>query len=339
MRWFTLSFLTVLAKIPTLFTNPGNFCYRNAALQILLRLDTVNFCHLIVTKPEGQPMTFLLCQLQDVINRHDSLLDLTAFSEKLPEPWNRSSQQDPSEFLLALYAKLAEENSNLRFEIPISDRTIAHLSATLDEFFAFSVGVRETRSCAICSRQVWQILSGQPLTLSLKRPLHNKYEVIELAELLADTKEVLEAECEYCKDAVEGLMAIAAERIGVIPKFRGKLFLNREIVEYPRVAMIQLPRFKFNPVKMEFTRLKNLISAPLRGMRLLPDSTRDQPTYHLVGVVEHFGRTHERGHYMAKVLIDDDWWKIDDTPVSAKVINEDEVVTKNAYLLFYRSDT
>eukprot|EP01062_Namystynia_karyoxenos_P032219 TRINITY_DN23778_c0_g1_i2.p1 TRINITY_DN23778_c0_g1~~TRINITY_DN23778_c0_g1_i2.p1 ORF type:complete len:1548 (+),score=411.19 TRINITY_DN23778_c0_g1_i2:83-4645(+) len=64
-----------------------------------------------------------------------------------------------------------------------------------------------------------------------------------------------------------------------------------------------------------------------------PPATRDLTAYYLYAVINHQGST-EAGHYYAFVRRGRRWWRISDSIVVE--VQEDEVVTEEAYLLFYR---
>jgi len=60
-------------------------------------------------------------------------------------------------------------------------------------------------------------------------------------------------------------------------------------------------------------------------------------TYDLYGVSKHYGDQHG-GHYMSSTLdpIDNNWYNYNDAIVEGKLISETEIVSKYAYVLYYR---
>ena len=113
-----------------------------------------------------------------------------------------------------------------------------------------------------------------------------------------------------------------------------------EIYQTPKILIIQLKRFENNQ------KIGTFIDFPLKDLDIsqfvFPDSkiNNDIPKkYDLFAVANHYGRL-EYGHYDAFCLnyIDNNWYNFNDRFVE-KIKKEDEnnqIVTKNAYVLFYR---
>lgn len=117
-----------------------------------------------------------------------------------------------------------------------------------------------------------------------------------------------------------------------------KAIRRLELVKLPPVLIIHLERF-FD--KMCGTRSKRdtLINFPIDGLNVrrfvspyYPDNL--STVYDLFGVINHVGR-HDCGHYTALVRQQnsDIWHKYNDSDVS--VVRHCDIVTKNAYVLFY----
>lgn len=116
------------------------------------------------------------------------------------------------------------------------------------------------------------------------------------------------------------------------------------IWEPPKILIIQLKRFR---TKMQANRAvqfktNSTVKFPLRGLKLKDNLTdlygQRECTYDLCGISEHFGNLYG-GHYVAhcKNGINNKWYNFDDSSVyhvPDKDI-EGEIVTKNAYVLFY----
>jgi ubiquitin carboxyl-terminal hydrolase 4/11/15 len=129
-----------------------------------------------------------------------------------------------------------------------------------------------------------------------------------------------------------------------------------ELWRLPNILIVHLKRFAFkNSYRRE--KLETFVHYPLEGLDLEKYCTSDsnQPMsgdqaefvindetdagYDLFGVVNHYGRM-GYGHYTAfarrwsKESIDDDWISFDDS--SVRRIPKEQVVSANAYMLFYR---
>lgn len=97
--------------------------------------------------------------------------------------------------------------------------------------------------------------------------------------------------------------------------------------------IIQLKRFKDNMSN----KYSQLIRCPINDFDMSPYIVEKEKnmTYDLIGVINHYGSFYG-GHYTAyaKNCIDNKWSEFDDSHVSS--INESDVVTKEAYVLWYK---
>ena len=113
-----------------------------------------------------------------------------------------------------------------------------------------------------------------------------------------------------------------------------------EIYQIPKILIIQLKRFENNQ------KIESFIDFPLKNLDISQFVTSSisqkdgiPKKYDLFAVANHYGRM-EYGHYDAFCLnyIDNNWYNFNDRHVE-KIKKEDEInsiVTKNAYVLFYR---
>jgi len=104
-----------------------------------------------------------------------------------------------------------------------------------------------------------------------------------------------------------------------------------ELYEINEIMIIHLKRFRNN------RKIDNLIEFPLEGLDLgnyLPNKN-EKYIYDLFAVANHIGGL-QGGHYFAycKNFIDGEWYEFNDSNVSK--ISEKNVVTDNAYVLFYK---
>ncbi|XP_064621889.1 ubiquitin carboxyl-terminal hydrolase 31-like [Lineus longissimus] len=128
----------------------------------------------------------------------------------------------------------------------------------------------------------------------------------------------------------------------------------------PDILVIHLKRFK--QIGSRRTKLNNLVSFPVQGLEMsqyngkrgtdskmmdmylsfspwrrqrLTTPTDDDSVYDLYAVCNHYGNM-VGGHYTAfcKNPYDDQWYSFDDTKVTP--LQEDQIITRNAYMLFYQ---
>eukprot|EP00941_MAST-03F_sp_MAST-3F-sp1_P001377 g1377.t1 len=133
------------------------------------------------------------------------------------------------------------------------------------------------------------------------------------------------------------------------PKCKCKRAASRrlEVWSAPDLICIHLMRFAYTAFARE--KLSTPIRYPIRGFDLSPfivgdTSSNSDNIYDLYGVVNHYGRL-SGGHYTSYCLHGDrtsidkndateEWYEFDDDRV--RKIEEEEVQSQNAYMLFYR---
>jgi len=133
--------------------------------------------------------------------------------------------------------------------------------------------------------------------------------------------------CSYCNDKVN-----AYKKLSIwIP---------------PKIMIIQIKRFiqSFTPMGYSANKLNNTIEYPIYDFDLTPymsscskklGEKTNNFTYDLIGVSNHIGNLNG-GHYFSyvKSLTDGNWYCTDDDSVT--LMSEEDVVSSNAYILFYK---
>jgi len=107
----------------------------------------------------------------------------------------------------------------------------------------------------------------------------------------------------------------------------------------PEVLIIHLKRFSYNRYWRD--KIDTVIEFPVKNLDMTPyviNSAHGQAVYDLLSVSNHYGGM-GGGHYTAygKNKIDGNWHYFDDSSVTQT--NEEAVVTKAAYVLFYQRRT
>eukprot|EP01127_Copromyxa_protea_P021549 TRINITY_DN7446_c0_g1_i1.p1 TRINITY_DN7446_c0_g1~~TRINITY_DN7446_c0_g1_i1.p1 ORF type:complete len:619 (-),score=120.15 TRINITY_DN7446_c0_g1_i1:93-1724(-) len=112
-----------------------------------------------------------------------------------------------------------------------------------------------------------------------------------------------------------------------------------DIWRAPKILRIDLKRFQ-NMRGFFSQKLDTFIEFPIRDLDISQfvsgPSEQEENLYDLYAVSRHLGYSAQSGHYTAycKNSLDNKWYHFDDERVS--VVEEDKVVTKDAYLLFYK---
>ena len=115
-------------------------------------------------------------------------------------------------------------------------------------------------------------------------------------------------------------------------KINQKAFKTMRINYAPNILMIQLKRFKTDGnIKID-----NFIDFPIQNFILKVHHISE--SYDLMGIINHYGNI-SFGHYIAicKNYYNKKWYKFDDSSVIE--INENEIVSKDAYVLFYKKNS
>ncbi|KAL6623060.1 hypothetical protein ACP70R_032939 [Stipagrostis hirtigluma subsp. patula] len=106
----------------------------------------------------------------------------------------------------------------------------------------------------------------------------------------------------------------------------------------PEILVVHLKRFSYS--RYMKNKLDTFVNFPIHDLDMTkyakPTSRGDQhPMYELYAVINHYGGL-GGGHYSAyaKLVEEDNWYHFDDSHVSS--VNEDEIRTSAAYVLFYR---
>jgi hypothetical protein len=108
----------------------------------------------------------------------------------------------------------------------------------------------------------------------------------------------------------------------------------------PEILVIHLKRFSSSGRYTYRSKLEDFVDAPLKSLeisKLIDSDTLTDASYDLFAVSNHFGGL-GGGHYTAycKDPIDGYWYDCDDSKVNRL---DEKIITKAAYLLFYRKKT
>ncbi|CAH3164466.1 unnamed protein product [Porites evermanni] len=103
----------------------------------------------------------------------------------------------------------------------------------------------------------------------------------------------------------------------------------------PKILVVHLKRFSYNSFWRD--KLDTLVNVPLRNFDMsdyVINKDQPRPVYNLIAVSNHYGGM-GGGHYTAyaKNCKDGRWYSFDDSSVSS--VDEGQVVSKAAYVLFY----
>ena len=153
-------------------------------------------------------------------------------------------------------------------------------------------------------------------------------------------QEIEKISIDKCFEEFTKIQTLDENNLYNCPKCKQNIAANNSIELYkiPNILIIQLKRFKNGQ------KIKTFIDFPIRNLDISPFISQSSPNfstkikYDLFAVSNHYGEL-EFGHYDANCLnyMDNNWYNFNDKKVEIiEENNPDIIVTKNAYVLFYR---
>ncbi|XP_078369197.1 ubiquitin carboxyl-terminal hydrolase 4-like [Oculina patagonica] len=154
-------------------------------------------------------------------------------------------------------------------------------------------------------------------------------------------KPALKKNCIYLNDCID--LFLSKEKLGVNDpwycpscKKHQQATKKFDLWSLPKILVVHLKRFSYNSFWRD--KLDTLVSFPLRSLDMsdyVINKEQPRPIYKLIAVSNHYGGM-GGGHYTAyaKNCRDGRWYSFDDSSVSS--VDEDQIVSKAAYVLFYQ---
>lgn len=149
--------------------------------------------------------------------------------------------------------------------------------------------------------------------------------VLDCIEKYCEIEQLDETEMWYCDKCKEHVAA----------------WKHIHLYRMPPILIVHFKRFHYNSISHRRDKIDLLVDFPLKGLDLRKEvmhwdkDGKDEPIYDCYAVSNHFGGL-GGGHYTAYALNDEgEWCNFDDSRVT-KNIDESEVVSSAAYMLFYR---
>lgn len=331
-------------------TNIGNTCFMNSAIQCLIHIPEIKDVFLNITKfnkTKGLEISNNWVNLVKALwNKNETVLSIRPVTfyksfckyvvlNKLDQ-FRGYGQNDVQEFIVLLFDILHES---------IKKRCNINISGSVQN---------DIDQCALDAAKTWQThfqngyskiiemfygqLKSSIIDIDTDKNLSNSYDPIcdfhlpipedivmfEANDIVPDIYDCLEL---YCEE----------EELDDIFKYDKKEYKVKKklsIWKFPSVLMITIKRYD-----MLMRKNNQMIDFPITDLDVSKFSSgysNKYPTkFDLVGVCNHIGGLHG-GHYYAYCKCDDNQWrKFDDKHASD--ISVKDIVTANAYVLFYRA--
>ncbi|CAF0841218.1 unnamed protein product [Adineta steineri] len=293
------------------FRNIGNSCYMNSALQCLIHaLPLKNY---FLNLSNYDPMLHIVTQSFTTLleamstGKYSTYTpgDIKSSVSRVSSKFYGSTQEDSHEFMNTLLATLHNESRNKdNDQSPIKE--------------LFYLKTRSVIQCQKCDRKDINedSISSLPLPIPSDSLSIKNQPTLFLHTLIEDfcKENLLDGQyfCSQCNDLTK-----ATEKT----TFVGPL---------PKLLIIQLKRYTFGRNSAYKPKLDMLIRYPLRDFKLI----KGEEQYDLQAVSMHQGYNLMSGHYTAYAKNNDQWYRFNDEEVT-KINNNNEIITKDAYVLVY----
>ncbi|ESO08817.1 hypothetical protein HELRODRAFT_109869, partial [Helobdella robusta] len=348
---------TKLAGLPN---DLGNSCYINSIVQCLNNCDLLVcsaltskleqngiFCSSINVNNHSQDNSIteqLSCLIQSLwLGRCNLELSKKFKSSigRIEKQFRGSTQQDAHEFLLWLLGYVKDElskekdflNSN---EKPAKNKLLKLTKPTQTNNvidYLFRAYYTSTLNCLKCGH----LSSTLDPFLTISLPISMPY----ITSVKVHVIVVYHSSCctlDDCFNAFTQKEQLSEDNAWFCVhcgKRQRETTKNILISSYPNILVVHLKRFKHDSSRR--TKLNTFVRFPIKNLNLsdyISDDSADDHTYDLFAVCNHYGSLTD-GHYTAFCLnpLTKEWYHYNDLRVTK--MTENEVVTTNAYILFY----
>jgi ubiquitin C-terminal hydrolase len=327
--------------------NSGVICYMNSILAILQQ--TPILCDYILTgqfKDKIKSTESILFQLYNILNlshTHDSCCINPENFRKIislkNDMWAQSQHQDSQEFLSFLLNSVEEELSDKVHFIP--GRILQNsnnLQQNLLNLMANNAWHRFIKNEFSIIKNLFGGLNHVNIVCSYCNNKSHNFDFFQILQLSCNNNSTLE-ECldEFnTEETVDNDNMIKCDFCGHYNKSTKQTFLWK----LPKILIIQLKRFEIKNYRR--IKISKMVEYPINlNMNKYIDNNiinKDDYNYSLFAVNNHHSignyNSINFGHYTSNVInrFDNKWYTFDD---SKKIIEVDDIVSENAYMLFY----
>jgi ubiquitin carboxyl-terminal hydrolase 8 len=346
----------VLLGVSIYNNDTGVNCYMNSILAILQQ--TPYFVDYIISNKYNinnkesieDNIVYQLCNVFKLSLSNDyKILLIRKFREKLAKKyfiWGEIEQQDSQEFLTFLLNTVEDEikenvlylsginpiNKNLSINYSI-DNILAIKNwelFTKNEYSIiknlFTGQLQTITKCSNCNYKNSRYDIFQTLQLDINNECNNIYDCFELLTQSEELDKDNMVYCEFCF-------------------LKNKAIRINKIWRTPKILIINFKRFKYNDYGMVTEKNNQYIDYPVKKLCLkkyINDTSpfKSKSTYNLFAVNTHHSIKNNKslnsGHYTSTVKnrYDDEWYIFDDDNNVIKV-DINNIINKDAYLLFY----
>lgn len=346
----------------------GVTCYMNSILSILQQLPifcdyilSYQFRHILLDKIDNNSEKLqdsviynlynLLSKSHQNDNKNITPVTFRKVLKKKDYIWGEHQQQDSQEFFNFLLTTIESEiereiefipgkqlkqNDKKLFDNVEEILALRSWQKSISKEFSsikmlFLGQFQKITECSICKNKSVNFETFESLSLSI--PLKNKgsdlikeFDILDCFDYYFK-KEKLDKknkmECNFCY-------------------LKNQSNMYTKLWKTPKILVIHIKRFLVNDYGIPIQKISNKINYPINNLDISkyinPNSPdKDKCKYNLIGVNNHLGGIScSYGHYISivKNRYDNNWYKFDDDNLQ-KVNYEEDVINKDAYLLFY----
>ncbi len=337
----------------------GVICYMNSILAILQQTPifadyilTAQFKDKLLQKyPDTSNLTnsilFQFYNLLNISHTYDNYnINPDTFRTTITKKnsmWGQHQHQDSQEFLTFLLNSIEEEIAGKVIFIPGRDieENTNNLETNLINLMSNNCWQKYIKNefsiiknlfgglshvvitCSYCGNKSHNFDFFQVLQLSIPENATNIYDCLDefIKEEKVDEHNMIK--CDFCG------------------RFN-KSTKQTKLCKVPKILVIQLKRFRVNNYGIINQKINNKIEYPINNLDLnkYVINNNINNNYNLFGVNCHHSIGHFNsinfGHYTSKIInrFDNKWYTFDDSK-SLIESNEDDIINKNAYMLFY----
>jgi ubiquitin carboxyl-terminal hydrolase 8 len=180
-------------------------------------------------------------------------------------------------------------------------------------------------TCDNCGNKSHNFDFFQTLQLSIPNNVNNIYDCLDefIKEEKMDDDNMIK--CDFCG-------------------CRNKSTKQTTLWKLPKILIIQFKRFRVNNYGIINQKITNNIDYPIHNFNIskyIDKDINNDSTYDLYAINNHHSLGHFNsinfGHYTSTVInrFDSKWYIFDDSKKLIEITDEDDLLSKNAYMLFY----
>jgi ubiquitin carboxyl-terminal hydrolase 8 len=335
-------------------------CYMNSILAILQQTPifidyilTEEFKEKLLNKVEPDKLKasilYQFYNLMKISHSHNNVNIIPTSLRKAitqkNEMWGMNLHQDSQEFLTFLLNEIEEEISEKvifiggRYHNTINNPVSTNMIQIMAQITWNKFNEKEYSII----KNLFGGLSSHTVTCQNCMNKSYNFDIFQILQLCISSK------CLSLYDCMDELIKneIIDEKNMILCSFCGhknRSLKKTMLWKLPKILIIQFKRFKVNDYGIVSQKLSNMIEYPieldLKNYIDINSPHINNKTYKLYGVNCHhsLGRinTINFGHYTSIVLnqYDNEWYRFDDDSKLIK-LNTDDIITKDAYMLFY----